>query len=165
MFISKQSLLSPWEDILVMSDSLYSSLEQNTVSWDSWSSIQTWWDRSVDSIRSNKVIKPNRIRQDKDKIRQVKDIGNNVNSSSNMNDITRYKTNTPLIAGLPVTWYTNNYICIKYNTGSCDKTTTHKNGLGNFLLRHICGGCLKIGKGEDSSHPANNCKFKEQFFL
>jgi hypothetical protein len=40
MFLSKQSLLSPWEDILAMSDSFYSTVEQSTVSWDSWPSIQ-----------------------------------------------------------------------------------------------------------------------------
>jgi hypothetical protein len=161
MFLSKQSLLSPWEDILAMSDSLYSSLEQGTVSWDSWPSIQTWWDRSVDSLRSHKLLKPNR------RIRQDKDIGKD-SSSGNMNDKTKNKTDTrraSLIAGLPVTWYTSNYICIKYNSGSCDKTGSHNNVLGNILLKHICGGCLKLGKGEDSSHPANKCKYKEQFFV
>jgi hypothetical protein len=28
---------------------------------------------------------------------------------------------------------------------------------GNHTLKHICGGCLKLDKGEDSSHPAKNC--------
>jgi hypothetical protein len=51
MFLSKQALLSPWEDILSLSDSFYCALEQSTVSWDSWPTIQTWWDCSVDSLR------------------------------------------------------------------------------------------------------------------
>ena len=49
MFLSKQSLLSPWEDIIALSDSFYCALEQNSISWESWTSIQTWWDRKMGS--------------------------------------------------------------------------------------------------------------------
>jgi hypothetical protein len=115
----------------------------------------------VDSLRSRRLVKPNR------RIRQDKDNGNN-NSSGNINDISKGKSDTQKIthiAGLPVMWYTSNLICIKYNSGSCDKTTSHTTVNGNYTLKHICGGCLKLGKGEDSSHPANKCKFKDQFFV
>jgi hypothetical protein len=159
MFLSKQSLISPWEDILVMSDTFYSAVEQSTVSWDSWPSIQTWWDRLVDSLRSRRVVKPNR----KFKLDKDSDYG----SSSSANGSGKGKSESQkskLIAGLPIGWYTSNFICIKYNSGTCDKVESHPTVMGNHTLKHICGGCFKLGKGEDSSHPANNCKFKDQFF-
>jgi hypothetical protein len=123
------------------------------VSWDSWPSIQTWWDKSVDSLRSRRLVKP---------IRRIKEDKNIVNTSGNISD--KGQVNIAMIAGLPRTWYTSNYICIKYNSGTCDKTSSHKSVFGKVMIKHICGGCLKIGKGEDSSHPAYKCKFKEQFF-
>jgi hypothetical protein len=155
MFLSKQSLLSPWEDILSMSDSFYCALEQSTVSWDSWLTIQTWWDCSVDSLRSRSLLNPS-------KSFKPNQSGVNGNASNKGNTESKKAT---LVVGIPVGWYTRNNVCIKYNSGNCDKPATHKTVHGDHTLKHICGGCLKLEKGEDSSHPTKNCMFKDQFFV
>ena len=156
MLLSKQSLLSPWEDILALSDSLYCSLEQSSVSWDSWPSIQTWWDRSVDSLRSRSLQNPNK--------RFKHDDGKDGSTSSNSSGVGKAGQEPSLVVGLPAEWYKTNNICIKYNLGACEKPSSHKTVHGDHTLKHICGGCLKLEKGEDSSHPAKNCQHKSQFF-
>jgi hypothetical protein len=69
-----------------------------------------------------------------------------------------------LVVGIPIDWYTSNKICIKYNTGNCNETATHTSTNGKHNLKHICAGCLRLEKGEDPSHRARNCAFKDQFF-
>jgi hypothetical protein len=154
MFLSKQSLLSPWEDILSLSDSFYCALEQSTVLWDSWPTIQMWWDHSVDSLRSRSLLNPSK---------RFKPNQGSVNGdSSGTGKVDKKAT---LVVGIWVGWYTSNNVCIKYNSGNCDKPATHKTVHGDHTLKHVCAGCLKLEKGEDSSHPAKNCLFKDQFFV
>jgi hypothetical protein len=153
MYLSKQTLLSPWEDILTLSDSFYCALEQNTVSWESWPSIQTWWVQSVDALHSKNLLNPTKkFKPDK---------GNSKDDSGTGGGESRSNK----VYGIPIGWYTRNSVCIKYNTGNCDKTATHKMLHGDNTLKHICAGCLKLNKGEDDSHPAKECEYKSQFFV
>jgi hypothetical protein len=150
MYMSKQSLLSPWDDILALSDSFYSALEQSTVSWENWTAIERWWVQSLDSLRAKNMLNPNKkFKTDK----KPRDGGEDDSSSSNK------------AVGINISFYNKNNICIKFNTGKCDKPASHRTTHGNNTLKHICAGCLKIDKGEDDTHPAKDCEFKTQFFV
>ena len=153
MLVSKQTLLSPWEDILMLSDSFYCAVEQNSVTWESWSSIQSWWDRSMEALRSRNLANPAK----KQKL-------DNGESSVSSNNASGKESGPVVVVGIPVDFLKEKNVCIKFNTGTCDHQASHKTLNGVHLLKHICGGCLKLGKGEDSSHPAKNCPAKEQFF-
>jgi hypothetical protein len=150
MYMSKQALLSPWDDILALSDAFYSALEQNTVSWENWSAIQTWWVQSLDSLRAKNMLNPNKKLKTERKPRD----GGGEDSTTTPNKA----------CGINISFYNKNNICIKFNTGKCDKPATHKTVHGNHTLKHICAGCLTLGKGEDDTHHANECEFKSQFF-
>jgi hypothetical protein len=150
MYMSKQALLSPWDDILALSDSFYSALEQNTVSWENWPAIQTWWVQSLDSLRAKNMLNPNK------KLKTEKKPRDGVEEES---------TSSNKACGINISFYNKHNICIKFNTGKCDKPATHKTMHGNNTLKHICAGCLKIDKGEDDTHPAKECEFKTQFFV
>jgi hypothetical protein len=151
MYLSKQALVSPWEDILSLSDSFYCALEQNTVSWESWPTIQTWWVQSVDALRSRSILNPTK----KFKPNQANNESGDGNGEQKSNKV----------YGIPIGWFTRNSVCIKFNTGICDKPSTHKTLHGDHTLKHVCAGCLKLDKGEDNTHPAKDCQFKSQFFV
>ena len=151
--LATQSLISPWSDVLMLSSSFYESMEQNVISWDSWPAIQRWWDRSLDSLKcktaADKANPPKKPRLD------------NQSGQPASQPPGQQKTH---LAGLSISWMGSNQICIKFQTGNCDKTGDHKTVHGNDTLKHICGGCLKLGKPDDSSHSAKLCPFKDQFF-
>jgi hypothetical protein len=150
MYLSKQSLLSPWDDILALSDSFYCALEQNTVSWENWPAIQTWWVQSVDSLRSKNMLNPSKkFKAEKKPKDAIEDEGTSTNKA----------------CGINIGFYNKNNICIKYNKGKCDKPASHKTMHGDNILKHICAGCMILKKGEDDTHPAEDCEFKSQFFV
>ena len=56
-----------------------------------------------------------------------------------------------------------NNVCIRWNVSSCSEgADTHPSPdrSATAQVRHICGGCLFLGKPEDSSHPMKSCRNK-----
>ena len=154
--LANQALISPWEDILALSASFYRSLEQKALSWDDMGAIQTWWDRSLDSLKYRSITDKSQNNGNNPNKRPRPD----VNSDGPAPKFPRTH-----LAGLPIDWMKANNICMKHQTGNCDKSSDHTTANGNYTLRHICGGCLKLGKPEDSSHSsAKNCPNRDLFF-
>ena len=146
--IASQALIYKWEDVMELSASLYRLLEQKNISWEDGPALQRWWTRALDGMKSKAAARtgdrappqPGQPRKD---------------------DPSKAKTN---VAGLPIVWMRDNKICIKFQTGACQETGDHTTTNGSVTLKHLCGGCRKLNKSDDTSHGAKTCPFKSQFF-
>ena len=131
-----------------LSASLYRLLEQKNISWEDGPALQRWWTRALDGMKSKAA---------------ARGAGNRAAPQSGQprkDDPSKPKTN---VAGLPIVWMRDNKICIKFQTGACQETGDHTTTSG-ITLKHLCGGCRKLNKPDDTSHCAKTCPFKSQFF-
>ena len=147
--IANTALVHRWEDILELSAGLYRMLERKQITWDQTAALQTWWDRSLANLKAKSSTYQHGG-------------GGRPNSGGKPDKVD--KNTQKLVAGLPVNWMQENSICIKFQTGKCTEPGPHTTPKGSKMLKHACAGCMKIGKPEDSTHGANECPNKEQFF-
>ena len=149
--IANTALVHRWEDILELSAGLYRMLERKQITWDQTTALQTWWDRSLANLKAKtSAYQPGG--------------GGKFNSGGKPDKDKADKNTQKLVAGLPVNWMQENSICIKFQTGKCTEPGPHTTPKGSKMLKHACAGCMKIGKPEDSTHGANECPNKQQFF-
>ena len=126
----------------------------NTMSWDNWRLIQVWLEKAVSALKS-KISAPS--------------TGEPAIKKSRPNEEPAPGGQRPAVqkthlVGLSIEWMKAQQLCIRFQTGTCNHSDTHKTQSGDFTLLHNCGGCQKLGKATDKTPSAKNCPHKSQFF-
>ena len=125
-------------------------LEQKQLTWDNTAALQLWWDRALDNLKSKTAAAQHKYQQP---------VGGG-NNNGNYGD----KPKKTHLAGVSITWMQENAVCMKFQTGTCTESGPHTTARGNTTLKHVCAGCMKLGKPDDPSHCAKSCPNKAQFF-
>ena len=155
MALFRVALVSPWADVLALDQALFQALERRAISWVSWPDLELWWSQSMDMMRT-------------------KQAGSRAMSgAAPAGAAPKRPAETPTgaappakaqkraVMGVPGDWLRQNHICIKFNLGRCTLPAPHESldKSGN-MLRHLCGGCLFLKKGQDGGHGMSTCPNK-----
>ena len=145
----------PWGEIIKINESLFSALERGSLSWTDMPLLDAWWSRAMDALR---------LRMARPALQQKRPLPGGGTAAGGAEPPAK-KDRLKDIGGVPGSFLRTNNICIKWNVGSCsapsaphdcpDKSVTTQ-------VKHICGGCAYLAKGEDSSHSMKSCRFKNK---
>lgn len=61
------------------------------------------------------------------------------------------------IEGIPRPFLRQNDLCILFNLGICNQTSSHTVKQGASKVIHGCAGCFKLGRGHAADHGATKC--------
>ena len=155
MSLFKIAIVSPWADVLAINQALFQALERRAVSWDSWSELDLWWQQTIDMLRTTQS-------------------GARAHGGSGQTQSApKRPAETPAgaappakaqkrtIMGVPSEWLRQQHLCIKFNLGRCQTPAPHiSTDKSGDMLRHLCGGCLHLKKGQDGGHGMDSCPNK-----
>ena len=127
-----------WPQILEINAMFFCSLEQGQQTWDNWSAISAFLDRA------------------RQQVRQSIPAGKSHDGPPNK----KQKTQDDKIEGIPASWIKSNKFCLIFNIGKCQKPGDHYIADGNVFVKHLCAGCVKLGKGNMNDHGASSCDNK-----
>ena len=143
----------PWAEIIKLNESLFSALERGALSWSNTAQLDAWWSRSMDALRL-RMARP--VQQQKRPL---------LDKPSGGQEPPAKKDRLKDIGGVPGNFLRTNNVCIKWNVGSCQVTAAAHDCPDRSVatqVRHICGGCLYLAKGEDGSHGMKTCRNKNR---
>ena len=153
MALYRVALVSPWADVLALDQALFQALERRAVSWDSWPDLELWWTQTIDMMRTMQSGAASSARSAPPPAKRPADTPANAPPPA--------KTQKRTVMGIAGDWLRQNHICIKYNLGRCDLPAPHESpDKSGTMLRHICGGCLYLKKGQDGGHGMKSCPNK-----
>ena len=123
------------------------------MTWDSWPVLDSWWTRAVDTLRTKQSAANSRQPPSKRP------------AELPAADQPPKKMPSQLVMGIAASWLKEKALCIRFQLGSCkassaphDNPDTRTGG----SVRHVCGGCLFLKKGEDSGHNMRTCPHKNE---
>ena len=154
MSLFKVALVSPWSDVLAIDQALFQALERRAISWDSWSELDMWWNQTIDMLRTTQS-------------------GARASGGFTSSGTTKRPAEAPAapappakaqkrsVMGIPGEWLRQQSLCIKFNLGRCTVAAPHPSpDKAGGMLRHLCGGCLHLKKGQDGGHGMDACPHK-----
>ena len=165
MQLLKMATIYPYSEVQLVNEHLFSSLERGQISWDSWESLSAWWKRAEKAIEAKASaataasLAPNHHHGNGNAKRGAETPANGQPPA---------KTPRDNYMGVPTQWLKDQMVCCRFQIGLCKSSSaphanpdTHKGG----MVKHVCGGCLKQGKGEEA-HPLKQCPHnkKENLF-
>ena len=155
MALFRVALVSPWPDVLSLDMAMFQALERRMISWENWSDLELWWTQTVDMMRTMQS--------------GARATGQTATSGTAGKRAAETpagaappsKAQKRAVMGVPGDWMRSNHLCIKFNLGRCSLAAPHESPdkSGN-LLRHLCGGCLYLKKGQDGGHGMTACPNK-----
>ena len=155
MEIFKLALSSQFSDVQTLTTGLFTLLERRSLDWDHWEPIAAWLVRAKDTLR-NRSMEVLRDLQNRQFKRTADSLPHGLPPAKVQNN------GKGPIFGIPADWLKERLFCIRFQMGSCTHSGNHSNPdtKTGGTVKHQCGGCFKIGKGDDSSHGMKTCPNK-----
>ena len=145
----------PWTEIMKLNQALFSALERGVLTWLSREALEKWWALAMETI-NNKASRMQAAKRPMVATAPGQPPAKRVDDKK-----TVIKKND--VFGVPGDFLRQNNVCIRWNVNSCSEgSDTHPSPdrSATAQVRHICGGCLFLGKPEDTSHPMKSCRNK-----
>ena len=155
MLLLKLALNTPWTDVIMLNDALFSALERKSITWDSWPDLNRWWDQALLTLNVKQAGR--RLASQP----PVNPAGPKRGAEVQPPGLPPAKVQKRAVMGVPGEWLREQLICIKFNLGRCTLAAPHQSPVGSsVMLRHLCGGCLFLEKGSDGGHGMSACPNK-----
>ena len=161
MNLLKMATIYPYSEIQLLNEHLFSSLERGQISWDHWETLNNWWTRAENAIKAKAAATQ---ASSTFATPQVGMGQNKRGADQPASGQPPAKSPRDNYMGIPTQWLKDQLLCCRFQIGVCKSATaphpnpdTHKGG----MVRHICGGCLKLSKKEEP-HSMKQCPNKKE---